>query len=375
MSIKFKFVMVTVLTLTLVFSSLPAFASEATGSESFVKAQEIPVNQNAEVMLAQSEIESEIEGNIDIAAETNLTVDSTKSIKSIETQTRRRASGLLSDNPRTIVNGTLTQSNDVDFHFFSVTSNKFLLAQLISDNADYWTALYIVDYETGTATPTNVGNYSGSLIALNGLPQGDYAFAVASDGTLGDSYSLRINAANPAGSYSNIIKVTPSLQQFVVLYSNNDVYANGTFVYNTSSSASTQHLDWQRQYYFSYGGNYNQRTHNISYAKIKAVAGPYSYSSSYASSNNVMLIYLDEDTLFTYFESQFQSYPHYYYSSFVDILGKTTPRRLEADDYLYGEHIIAYDLNTGTPIDFYSVLNFYYGAGIENLPTITELTE
>ncbi len=56
------------------------------------------------------------------------------------------------------------------------------------------------------------------------------------------------------------------------------------------------------------------------------------------------MVYLDEGTLFIYHESQYQSGPDsYYYSSFVDTLGKKTPRRLEADDYNYGNLILIVD--------------------------------
>ncbi|GAB7387165.1 hypothetical protein BSNK01_10010 [Bacillaceae bacterium] len=50
-----------------------------------------------------------------------------------------------------------------------------------------------------------------------------------------------------------------------------------------------------------------------------------------------------------------------------------TPRRLEADDYNDGEHILIVDLTTGKPIDFFSVLNFYYASGVEPLPSINYL--
>jgi hypothetical protein len=371
---KFKFFMVAILMLTLICGSIPAFAADSANNASFIKAQDVSSVQIEEIVSAQSELNLEGSAEIsDFTAETNLVVDSSKKVEKLKNGKALRANVALPDNPRTIVNGTLTETNDVDFHFFSVTSSKFLLTRLVSSNADYWAQLYIIDYVAGTATPTSVGNYAGNLIALNGLPQGDYAFVVASDDALGDSYSLQINATNPSGSYAGILTITSSLQQFVLQYSNNDIYANGIYVCNVGSGASTAHLDWEREYYFSYGGNYSQRTHNISDVKILGVSGPYSYSSSYASSNNVMLIYLDVDTLFTYFESQFQSDPHYYYASFDDILGKTTPRRLEADDYSYGDHILVYDLNTGTPIDFFSVLNYYYGAGVEALPTIIQL--
>lgn len=345
--------------------------TDSSDNTSFIKAQDVSSAQVGKIASTQSKLNLEGSTEIsDFTAGINLVVDSTKKVEKLKTGKAPMANIVLPDDPRTIVNGTLTVAND--FHFFSVTGDKFLLARLVSVNADYWARLYIVDYETSTATPTNIWGNPNDLIQLNGLPQGDYAFIIGSNGTLGNSYSLQINATNPAG---NIVDgtYTSSLQQFVLWYSNSDVYTNGTYVCNVGSGASTAHLDWEREYYFSYGGNYSRRTHNISDVKILGVSGPYSYSSSYASSNNVMFIYLDVDTLFTYFESQFQSDPHYYYASFDDILGKTTPRRLEADDYSYGDHILVYDLNTGTPIDFYSVLNFYYGAGVEALPTITQL--
>ncbi|KYD24995.1 hypothetical protein B4110_3810 [Parageobacillus toebii] len=86
------------------------------------------------------------------------------------------------------------------------------------------------------------------------------------------------------------------------------------------------------------------------------------------------MVYLDVGTLFTYHESQYQSGPDpYYYSSFVDTLGKETPRRLEADDFNYGDHILIVDLKTGKSIDFFSVLNFYYASKVEPLPSIKYL--
>ncbi|EPX60302.1 hypothetical protein D187_002388 [Cystobacter fuscus DSM 2262] len=39
----------------------------------------------------------------------------------------------------------------------------------------------------------------------------------------------------------------------------------------------------------------------------------------------------------------------------------------------WGDQILIYDLNTGKPIDFFSVLNFYYASGVEAVPTITWL--
>ncbi|MNP63049.1 hypothetical protein D3C76_1583960 [compost metagenome] len=71
----------------------------------------------------------------------------------------------------------------------------------------------------------------------------------------------------------------------------------------------------------------------------------------------------------------YQSGPdHVYESSFDDISGRLTPRYLDQEDFdNWGDHILVYDLNTNKAIDFYSVLNFYYGAGIEANPVVNFL--
>lgn len=144
---------------------------------------------------------------------------------------------------------------------------------------------------------------------------------------------------------------------------NESYLIDGKYVLNTNES--NPHLDWERNYYFSSGGGYSQRKHSISNVKVKSISRPVSYTSSYASSDNAIMIYLNPGTSFTYHESQYQSGTNpYYHSSFIDILGKNTPRKIDSDDFNYGDHILILNLNTGQPIDFYSVLNFYYGAGV-----------
>lgn len=225
-----------------------------------------------------------------------------------------------------------------------------------------------MDWETLTLYPTNIEAKPGELVASSLLSNGDWALGVHSTGTYGDAYSINMNATNPSGAVG-ILSASNSLQQLVLRYSNNDIYSNGIYVATTGGN--NNHLDWERKYDFTWNGNYDKRTHNISNAKVKTVSAPVSYHSNYAKSNNAILIYLEEDTLFTYFESSFRSGPPTQYtSSFVDTIGKTTPRRLDDDIKNWGDHILVYDLNEQKPIDFFSVLNFYYAGGIEALPSI-----
>ncbi|MGG6313256.1 hypothetical protein [Paenibacillus macerans] len=261
-----------------------------------------------------------------------------------------------------------------DMWFFSVDTDRSMVLQLLSGNMDYMVQLYIVDWSTGQAYPTSVGTYAQSRIGLKNLPAGDYMFYVASGGTVGDDYALQANVSNPA-NYATVKYFTDSLDIMMVAYENGDVYSNGAFIYNPNNTSATYaNLDWAREFYFSWGSGYNSRTHKIYNPTIKSVSAPYSYSSSYASSDNVLLIYAGTGTGFMYHEAYYQSGPdHVYESSFDDTLGKRTPRNLDEDDLTnWGDHILIYDLNTNKTIDFYSVLNYYYAAGIEPNPVFTK---
>lgn len=264
----------------------------------------------------------------------------------------------------------LTEENPVDLWFLSTSSPQALISRITSSNADYFVQLFVVDYETGEAYPTDLIQPAGSFLGLTNLPAGDYALGITSGGEFGDSYKLQVNAKNPP-NFTGAVSLSSTLQYFVAEYENGDVFANGAKVYNKQSK--TADYEWERVFYFPDNGKYEQRTHSISSVKVKSISAPVSYSASYASSSEAILVYLDVKTLFMYHQSSYAS-GQYYRSTFVDVLGKTTPRRLDLDDLTnYGDHILAVDLKTGKPIDFFSVLNFYYAAGIEKLPTIKTL--
>nr|WP_306299193.1 hypothetical protein [Bacillus sp. F2HM] len=264
----------------------------------------------------------------------------------------------------------LTEDDPVDLWFLSTSSPQALISRITSSNPDYFVQLFVVDYETGQAYPTDLIQPAGSLLGLTNLPAGDYAFGITSGGEFGDSYTIQVNAKNPP-NFTGAVSLSSTFQYFVAEYANGDVFANGTKVYNKQTK--TANYEWERVFYFSYDGKYEQRTHSISSVKVKSISAPVSYSAPYASSSEAILVYLDVETLFMYHQSSYAS-GQYYHDTFVDTLGKTTPRRLDIDDMTnYGDHILAVDLKTGKPIDFFSVLNFYYAAGIEKLPTIRTL--
>ncbi|MCY7892786.1 hypothetical protein MOB09_07090 [Bacillus vallismortis] len=261
----------------------------------------------------------------------------------------------------------LNESNPDDMYFFSTSSDRTLITRILSANSQYHLTLYVVNWDTGEAQPTTIEMDAGNLVLLKELPAGDYMIRVYSEGTLGDSYHIQLNAKNPA-NYTSVQSITSNLQTFVAEYADGSVYANGTLLYNTGTKTSS--LSWEREYYFSHGGGYNQRTHSISDVKVKSVSAPVTYHSSYASSNSAVMVYLDTGTLFMHHVSAYQSGGGYE-DSFFDTLGKKTPRRLDADDQTYGDHILIVDTKTGKAIDFFSVLNYYYASGVESLPVIS----
>ncbi|SFR26381.1 hypothetical protein [Paenibacillus sp. cl130] len=116
---------------------------------------------------------------------------------------------------------------------------------------------------------------------------------------------------------------------------------NGTQIANTT--VANPNLEWSREFNFS----------------------------NYASSDNAVLIVLNADTLFTYFESAYSSgNPPYHSSSFVD-----TSAELRRDAWilliwLRDPDILVYDLDTKKVIDFVSNLNYNYAKGIEPQPTV-----
>ncbi|WP_114497213.1 hypothetical protein [Fontibacillus phaseoli] len=278
------------------------------------------------------------------------------------------------ETPDSILNVTdsLQVNDSEDMIFFNVNSDRSMILKLLSTNADYLAQLYIVDWSTGQAYPTSVGAYAQTQIALKNLPAGDYMLRIYSEGSVGEAYNLSMNAANPS-NYNILVYYSDTLNVVLASYPNGDLYSNGKFIYNSQSGSAYSNLDWTREYYFSWGSGYRSRTHKVYNPIITGVSVPVSYSSSYASSNKALLLYVGENTGFMHHEAYYQSGPdHIYESSFYDTLGKRTPRSLDSEDMNW-DHILVYDLNTNKTIDFYSVLNYYYAAGIEPAPTATPL--
>lgn len=281
----------------------------------------------------------------------------------------------LQKDPRLIQNGILTAENNTNYIYFTVTKDTFIWAKLASSNADYTISLYKIDEITGQALPTDIVENSNSIIANSGLEQGDYLFLISSTGSVGDNYDLQINATNPAGEFSSINTITPTLQQLVITYANQEVYANGKYVFSWDTTATNSHLNWKRDVMTDKELFTETKKMILENVKVRTLSAPVTYTSQYASSDNAILLYLNEGTTYTYYETLIEnSNPANYSKSFVDPNGRITPRNLDSSDFINDNHIIVFDLNTGKPIDFFSSLNYFYNdksLDREAAPTIT----
>lgn len=303
---------------------------------------------------------------------TTYSIDHSKETINVSRTLQSRSAYRFENNPNASATGTLTESNTVDFYFFTTTdTTKFLLAQLLSDNKDYVAQLYQID-SADNATATNIYGFAGSLIQLNGLPAGDYALAIFSNNnTYGQDYILNINVTNPSANIKTVYYITNDLSIFMYETESGDIYGNGSLIYNTSTKTGSN-LTWQRVDETRWESGYEQRTHKVFNVKVKAMSEPASYSSKKAKSDCVVLLYCDQGTSFSYLHTYYQSGPdHIYESTTNDTTGRTTPRQLDEHDFVgENEHYLVYDLNTGSVIDFYSNLNIFYNGKYEPEPTI-----
>ena len=298
---------------------------------------------------------------------TEFEIDHTKPEIDISSQLKSRGTSTMGEDPVGVLPGELTTADNMEMHFFSTTQNALLFLGLTSENANYYTQLYIVDFSTGNAAPANVSVSAGNATAINGVPQGDYMFVVASaDGSVGQSYEMMVNAQNPAGDIRKIEYLGPTLENAMIVYTDGNLYANGKYAFNYDNP-DVSNLGWSRVFQLNYPeGGYHARTHEISDVKIKEIKlEPISYDSNYAKSTFAIQIYLAPGTLFKYCDTNYGNGGPFSID-FIDTIGQQTPRRLDEGDTTLYNCILIYSLNEMKPIDLYGGLNWYYYHKIES---------
>ena len=252
---------------------------------------------------------------------------------------------------------SLTSTSSQNYYTFSVSTARYMVLGLSSTNTSYYVQLYQYQSSSSSYAATNVIFTAGHTYTLASLPIGSYFLVVYSTGTVGDSYTIAMNASNPANP-SNVFY--SSFSNMVCDYSGN-LYTNGTAILANNVENGTA-LDWRKSEDHSDGG-YDEGldqiidlVHTDSSKSILHVT----YSSKYASSNNALLIPIGSGTIW--------SFQHIYLDpkgiksqTFTDIWGNQTPITLSAAILSVHPGYLVFDLATCKSIDFYSSLNYHYG--------------
>lgn len=277
------------------------------------------------------------------------------------------------NDPRTGITNTLSADNAYDIALFTITSPKNAVVRFDSDNADCAATLCYADMTAGTLTMTNF-SVAANAVKIVEIPEGDYAFYIhSSEGSADNTYSFYINATNPSGAIKGVRECSDDLQYVAFEYNNGDIYSNGKYALGSSYIGKvTSEFDWERKFDNSTGDGYRHIGMNVYNVIPAEISGPTYYSSSYASSDNVMLIKCDVGTCWAFDQSYRMNNEYIIPFTMVDVFGRKTPRLLDKADsdgeYSDFYHYLVYDINTGKTIDFFSPLNYYYATGAEEWP-------
>lgn len=85
----------------------------------------------------------------------------------------------------------------------------------------------------------------------------------------------------------------------------------------------------------------------------------------YGISNNALFVELDEGTNWTMFRSTMTNINGdvTHDINYSDLIGKETPRGMDAEDISFGPHYLVIDLNKNLIVDFASYFNYWYIEG------------
>lgn len=257
---------------------------------------------------------------------------------------------------------TLNSTNDVNYYAFSVSTDRYMALGLSSSNTNYYVQLYQYQSSTGNYAATNVVFPATNTYELSDLPAGNYLLDVFSKGTVGDNYTIVMNASNPANPTKPYIN---SFTFMVCEYSStNSIYVNGYQLTQNGAEIGTD-LDWKRNYDSVYG-EYDQGIDQIiDMVKIDNSStfyhATYHTADSYANSDNALLIpisYGSNGTNYTFQHILLQN------GKIVYQIGPTSGNTLQNTDWL------VYDLSTNKVIDFYGDDNYLYEHGYISQPTV-----
>lgn len=262
--------------------------------------------------------------------------------------------------------GLLSPSNSYGLHVFTVESSKTIYFGLSTQNSGLIAVLCEVDLTTGTAYLTDAQASAGSAFFQN-VNAGTYAIYVTNttQTTTQSSYQIMVNY-NSRGTL-------PLTSMQIVRLSNN-------FSYLTYSVGTKYYIDGyylfdineynkNLRYTWNYSGFYSYSIDVDSVVIKDMITMKCNYRSSAASSNNCILIYAGQGTMYT-FTTTIQGVPGVSLADFNR--PKLTPRRFDNIDVDGGsDQIIVYDYVQGKAIDFYGSQHLWYANGEYSKPNFS----
>lgn len=158
---------------------------------------------------------------------------------------------------------SLTSASSENYYIFDSPIDSYMGIGLSPNNTNYYALLYQYQTSSDSYVATNIYVTAGNADVLNDLPAGNYLLDVFSTGTVGDSYSIYMNASNPANptntyivtfdlmvfGYETGIDTTDPVDVNDLKYCDdyntyNSVYVNGDLLFQNNSEIGAS-LDWE----------------------------------------------------------------------------------------------------------------------------------
>lgn len=277
----------------------------------------------------------------------------------------------------------LTTDNPFDIWIFNIPTGdiRYLLTNFTSVNANYSMYICSIDLNAGSLTPlvsVNLGETFGATIS-----EGDYAFYMFSNDSLGDSYIINYNFT-ASTSLGSIISFADDLSAIIVSGSNSAIYRNGELI-NTNFTDNDPNLAFERSWQYNWTetvsghsyGCYNYR--HVEFVNVKTGnydGNLYSYNSpDYVNSSCVILIPIMQGTNYISWYTQYRSYASPPATTDQnDCFNNPTPRTLNSDDELSPSlSYLVFDLITNKVIDVLGNLNSFYSLGNNQWPVVSQI--
>lgn len=286
-----------------------------------------------------------------------------------------RSQGMLTDE---VFAGTATLTPEDPAHvwIFDINSARYLLSRFTTSNPNYRMKLCVVNWDAGTITPLQAEYAPGQTVSVS-FNQGSYAFYLYSVGDVGQSYDINYNYSAKKAN-GNPIYIANDLLNVIQNGGYAGIYRNGQLD-DLNFPDKSPELVFSRSWTFNYpAGGYKKRKVDItdvtlSVSNILQKGKVFTYSSNYANSSAVVMLPIDENTLYSNWNSAYVNGGPLQIDK-TDYRGLETPRRLDNDDILMGSNYLVYDLLTEKVIDLYGTLNSFYTTGHDEQPIVRQIS-